>query len=187
VYQNKPTRKQGQDVRNVPTYTLPEAAAILGINRWTLAEWYEGPNPLLKPSATYLDAGNMKLLSFRNLEEAYKLHLLRTKFHMSMQYLQKALVDARKESHSEHPLLDKKLIVFKYLTLDAPAQGKKPRRMIPLGTPAQMTLYIPDVIHTWGKRIVEDSHGKAQQIFPWVNADVDEVSRPVSLNANVMS
>ena len=35
---NKPTRKPRQDARTLPTYTLPEAASILAINRWTLAD-----------------------------------------------------------------------------------------------------------------------------------------------------
>ena len=187
MFHHKPTRKPRQDVRNLPTYTIPEAAGILAINRWTLSDWYEGQFPLLKASGTYQDNGNMKLLSFRDLEEAYKVHLLRTKFGKSMQYLQSALVDLREETGSEHPLLDNKLLVFKYLALDKPAHGKKPRRMIPLGTPVQMTLYIPDVIETWGKRIVEDSAGKAEQIFPWRDAETDDISRPVSINADVLS
>src|SRR6266702_1116582 len=187
MFHNKPTRKPRQDSRTLPTYTVPEAASILAINRWTMAEWYDGSDPLLKASGSYLDNGNIRLLSFRDLEEAYKVQLLRTKHSKSMQYLREALVDARKESKSEHPLLDHKVLVFKFLALDAPAKGKNPRRMIPLGTPMQMSLYLPDVIETWGKRIVEDEHGKGKQIFPWWNAKADDISRPVSVSPEVLS
>ena len=187
MFLNKPSRKPRQDARTLPTYTIPEAAVCLGINRWTLTEWYDDPDPLLKPSGTYLNNGNIKLLSFRDLEEAYKVHLLRTRHQKSMQYLQRALVDARKETKSEHPLLDNKLVVFNFLALDKPAKGKKPRQMIPLGTPAQMSLYIPDVIETWGKRILEDDEGKGMLIFPWKQSATDDVSRPVSLDAGVLS
>jgi uncharacterized protein (DUF433 family) len=187
MFHNKPTRKPRQDARTLPTYTLPEAASILAINRWTLADWYEGEDPLLKASGTYLDNGTIKLLSFRDLEEAYKVQLLRTKHSKSMQYLQRALPDARRESGSEHPLLDHKVLVFDHLALDTPAKGKRPRRMIPLGAPAQMTLYLPDVIETWGKRIVEDEKGRGKQIFPWRNAKNDDVSRPVSVSPEVLS
>jgi uncharacterized protein (DUF433 family) len=187
MFQNKPTRGPRQDVRTLPTYTIPEAAVCLAINRWTLSAWYDGSDPLLKPSGTYQNKGNIKLLSFRDLEEAFKVHLLRTKFQKSMQYLQKALVDARKKTKSEHPLLDDKMLVFDYLALDIPAKGKTPRQMIPLGTPVQMSLYIPDVLETWGKRIVEDGEGKAEQIFPWAEAATDDVSRPVSITPNVLS
>ncbi len=184
---NKPTRKPRQDSRNVPTYTLPEAAGILAISRWTLLEWYEGAHPLLKASGTYLDKGSIKLLSFRDLEEAYKVHLLRNKHGKSMQYLQRALVDARRLTKSEHPLLDFELVVFDKLALDKPAQGKHPRKMIPLGASNNVSLYIPTVVDTWGHRILEDSEGKGEQIFPWKEAATDDISRPVSINADVLS
>jgi uncharacterized protein (DUF433 family) len=187
VLSNKPYRIGRQDARTLPTYTIPEAAAMLAINRWTLAEWYEGPKPLLKASGSYLDNGNIKLLSFRDLEEVYKVHLLRTIHGKSMQYLQLALVDARKVSKSEHPLLDFETLVFKHLALDMPPKGKNPRKMIPLGSTAQMSLYIPAVIETWGRRIIQDSKGKGEQIFPWKDAKTDGESRPVSINANVLS
>jgi len=160
---------------------------MLAVNRWTLADWYEEPRPLLKASGTYLNKGNIRLLSFRDLEEVYKVHLLRTVHGKSMQYLQSALVDARKLTRSEHPLLDFQILVFKHLGLDMPPKGRQPRKMIPLGSSTQMSLYIPDVIETWGKRIVQDSEGKGQQIFPWKESSTDEVSRPVSINANVLS
>jgi uncharacterized protein (DUF433 family) len=184
---NKPSRKPRQDARNLPTYTIPEAASMLAINQWTLSDWYAEPRPVLVASGTYLDKGHIKLLSFRDLEEAYKVHLLRNVHGKSMQYLQSALVDARKITRSDHPLLDYEIIVFKHLGLDMPPQGKQPRKMIPLGSSTQMSLYIPDVVETWGKRIVPDSKGKGQQIFPWKEASTDEVSRPVSINANVLS
>jgi uncharacterized protein (DUF433 family) len=187
MLQHKPTRKLRQDVRTLPTFTIPEAAVYLAINRWTLTDWYEGPDPVLKASGTYQNNGSIKLLSFRDLEEAYKLHLLRTKFHYSMQYLQRALIDARRESKSDHPLLDNKMIVFNYLALDRPARGEQPRQLIPLGTSVQMSLYIPDVLDTWGKRIIADSEGKAEQIFPWKRSATDDVSRPVSMSASVLS
>jgi uncharacterized protein (DUF433 family) len=151
-----------------------------------MGDWYDGSSPLLNASATYQNNGNIKLLSFRDLEEAYKVHLLRNKLGKSMQYLQDALVDARKLSKSEHPLLDCKMLVFKRLALELPATKKKPLRMVALGEP-QMSLYIPDVIETWGKRIVEDDKGKATQIFPWKRDDTDDESRPVSISADVLS
>ena len=187
VLPNKPSRKPHQDARTLPTYTIPEAAAMLAINRWTMTDWYEGPRPVLMPSGTYLNKGHIKLLSFRDLEEAYKVHLLRTKHGKSMQYLQAAFVDARKITKSKHPLLDFQIIVFKQLGLDMPPKGKHPRKMIPLGSASQMTLYIPDVVEAWGHRIMQDTQGRGQQIFPWKEADTDEVSRPVSIDANVLS
>lgn len=187
VLTNKPSRESRQDIRAVPTYTIPEAAAALAINRWTLGSWYEGPDPLLKASGTYLDNGTIKLLSFRDLEEVYKVHLLRTVHGKSMQYLQQALVDLRKQTKSEHPLLTHVVRVLDHLALDKPATKTKPRQIIPLGAGKHRTLYIPEVAEAWGHRIVADEHGDGRLIFPWRDAKVDGVSRPVSISANVHS
>ncbi len=188
MLRNKPTRQPRQDVRTVPTYTIREAATYLAINQWTLYDWYDGPSPLLKASGTYQGGGNIKLLSFRDLEEAYKVHLLRNKFGQSMQYLQGALVDARRVTKSDHPLLEFKMIVFKRLAVELPAKGKRPMRMIPLGSDAQqMSMYIPDVLDVWGKRIVSDESGRAEQIYPWTDSATDDVSRPVSISSQVLS
>ena len=106
LFKHKPEIQEGQDIRTLPTYTIPEAAEYLGIDSWTLGSWYWGSEPLLKASGNYGDQ-RFALLSFRDIDEAYKLHLLRTKYEYSMQYLRGALVDARRESKSEHPLLEK--------------------------------------------------------------------------------
>jgi uncharacterized protein (DUF433 family) len=187
MLRNKPVLEKGQDIRTLPTYTIPEAGKYLAIESWTLLSWYSHPDPLLKNSGWYGDTQSFALLSFQDIEEAYKVHLLRTKFGYSMQYLRKALVDARLESKSEHPLLDHRMLVFDYLAIEKPANGRRTKQLIPLGAPYQKPLYIPEVVETWGKRIESDQTGKAKQIFPWKDAKTDEVSRPVSINADVLS
>jgi uncharacterized protein (DUF433 family) len=158
------------------------------MDAWTLLNWYSQRDPLLKPSGWYGDkATGFALLSFRDLEEAYKLHLLRTRFGLSMQYLRNALSDARESTNSEHPLVDKKLIVFNYLAWDKPSRGKSPRKMIPLGIPGGKSLCIPEVVDVWGKRIIVNSNGVTQRIFPWRNFSEYDNSRPVSLDPEVMS
>ncbi len=187
MYRKKPTRKPGEDLYTFPTYTIPEAAEELGIDGWTLLNWYSKREPLLKPSAWYGDDKAFALLSFRDLEEAYKLHLLRTKFGQTMQYLQKALKEARNESKSDHPLIDCKLIVFSYLALDKPARGRGARKMLPLGFAGTKSQLIPEVVETWGRRIVSDAKGKTLRIFPWRMAKTDDHSRPVSMDPEVLS
>jgi uncharacterized protein (DUF433 family) len=188
LYKHKPTLESGQDVRTLPTYTIPEAAEYLAIDAWTLLDWYSKRDPVLKPSGWYGDVQAFALLSFENLEEAYKVHLLRTKFGYSMQYLRKALADARRESKSDHPLVDRKcrLYIYDHLALETGGRGRRPRRMVALGA-RHKPLYIGEVVKTWGKRIVTDSKGRTKQIFPWRFAAKDEDSRPVSLQPDVMS
>jgi uncharacterized protein (DUF433 family) len=187
MFRKKPTRKPGEDLYTFPSHTIPEAAEALGIDGWTLLSWYSKREPLLKPSAWYGESKSFQLLSFRDLEEAYKLHLLRTKFGQSMQYLQKALKDARRESKSEHPLIECKLVVFSYLALDKPARGRGSREMLPLGFSGTKSQLIPEVVDAWGRRIVADRKGKTVRIFPWRLAKTDNDSRPVSIDPEVMS
>jgi uncharacterized protein (DUF433 family) len=187
MFRKKPTRKAGEDLYTFPSHTIPEAAEALGIDGWTLLSWYSKQDPLLKPSGWYGDEQAFALLSFRDLEEAYKLHLLRTKFGQTMQYLQKALKDARKETKSEHPLVECKLIVFNYLALDKPARGRGSRKVLPLGFSGTKSQLIPEVVDAWGRRIVADKKGKTIRIFPWRLAKTDNDSRPVSIDPDVMS
>jgi uncharacterized protein (DUF433 family) len=184
MYKNKPTREPGQDIRTLPTYTIPEAAEYLGFDTWMLFDWYSGPDPVLKPSG-YYSGGPMALLSFEDIEEAYKLYMLRTKFGYSMQYLRKALADARQKSKSDHPLIDHKIVAFTYLALYC-REGRKGETVVALG-PKQMSLYIAEVVDTWGKRIIADRKGRTRQIFPWRYAHDDDRSRPVSLDPDVLS
>jgi len=190
LYKHKPALKSGQDLRTLPTYTIPEAAEYLAIDAWTLLDWYSKREPVLKPSGWYGEAEAFALLSFENLDEAYKVYLLRTKYHYSMQYLRKALADARRESGSDHPLIDPqcRIYVFDHLALETKARRgiQRPHKMIPLGA-RHKPFYIGEVVKTWGTRIIEDSKGRTKQIFPWRFAAKDEQSRPVSLQPDVMS
>jgi len=185
LYKHKPTRQPGQKLETLPTYTIPEAAQYLAIDPWTLLDWYSKRDAILKPSGWYGEAQAFALLSFRDLEEAYKVYLLRTKFGYSMQYLRKALVHARLESKSDHPLIDQKMIAFDCLALFKRGVGRRTRHVIALGS--HKSLYIPEVVDTWGKRIVADSKGRTKQIFPWRFAKTDDESRPVSIQPDVMS
>jgi len=182
MLRHTPIRKPGQNVATLATYTIPEAAAFLAMQSRTLFEWYSGEFPILKPSAHY---GAMSLLSFRDLEEAYKVHLLRTKHRFPLQYLRKAMKDAREKSGSDHPLLDVEIDVMDRLALIIPGRGRRRRRAVTLGDPS-VPDYFPEVVRAWGRRISKGSKGEVQ-LFPWRFAKSDDESRPVSLNPEVMS
>lgn len=182
-----PELQEGQDVRNLPAYTIPEAAHALAIDAWTLTSWYSGRDPILKNSGWYGQAQSIALLSFQDVDEAYRVFLLRHRFRYSMQYLKKALVHARYDTKSEHPLITHRILVFDYLALERPGHEGADRQMVPLGTPYEKPLYIPEVVDVWGKRIAMDNEGRGTQIYPWKFAKTDEYSRPVAIDPNVMS
>jgi len=182
MWRFKPIRQRGQHIETLPSFTIPEAAVFLAIPRRTLFDWYVGQNPALKPSGSY---GDISLLSFRDVEEAYKLHILRDKEHFSLQYLRDALSEARKHCGSEHPLIDDDIVVMNKLVMNIPGRGRRPRKSIGLASPERPD-YFPEVVKTWGKRIVTDRRGGIT-IFPWRYFETDDKSRPVSMNADVMS
>ena len=144
----------------------------------TLRSWYLGVEPLLVPSA---HLGKVSLLSFRDLEEAYKLYLLRVKFDFSFPTLREALGAARKATSDSHPLLNSDLRVFRAnLVINLPARGRRREQTLQLSGPRQLTMR--EVVDTWGKRI--DS---GRTIFPWRFLKSDDDSRPVIVDPEVMS
>jgi uncharacterized protein (DUF433 family) len=187
VYYNKPTRQPRQPKAEVPTYTIPEAATFLAMSSATLYSWYASEHPILRASG-YLKIGQssvntyIALLSFRDLEEAYKIHLLRFRHRKSLQYLRVAMSDARRKTESEHPLLTHEIDVMQRLALIIPGRGKRARRAITLGD-SSVPDYIPEVVKTWGVRISKTR----DEMFPWRYAAEDDVSTPVAMNPDVMS
>lgn len=180
MLKHKPARRPGQDIRTLPTYTIPEAAAFLAIPRRTLASWYEGEDPILKASGRI---GTTHLLSYRDLEEAYRLYLLRERFHFSFQFLRWSMRNARRMFRSQHPLqrADAVKECLQDLVYDKPSRGKRPRTITSLGkTPGQEL--IQEVANLFAERI-----DTGRFIFPWRFAATDHESRPVSMNPRIMS
>lgn len=180
MLKNKPIRKPGQDIRALPTYTIPEAASFLAINTRTLQSWYEERNPILAASGQY---GDIHLLSYADLEEAYRVYLLREKYHYSLQFLRKSMWNARRMFNSQHPLqrADAIKACLRDLVYDKPARGSRPRTITSLGRmPGQQ--FVDEVVDLFAERIDAGSF-----IYPWRFAASDDQSRPVSINPHIMS
>jgi uncharacterized protein (DUF433 family) len=180
MLRNKPTRKPGQDLRTVPTYTVPEAAGFLAINPRTMLSWYEGEEPILHASG---NMGAIHLLSYKDIEEAYRVYLLREKSGFSLQFLRKSMSNARKMFHCQHPLqrVDAVKECLDDLVYDKAARGRSPRTVTSLGkTPGQQI--VKEVVDLFAERIVN-----GEFIFPWRFASDDHDSKPVSMNPHIVS
>jgi uncharacterized protein (DUF433 family) len=180
MLKNKPIRRRGEDLRDLPTYTIPEAASFLAISQRTLSSWYTGSQPVLLASGRY---GDMYLLSYRDLEEAYRVHLLRGRYGFSFQKIRLALCNARTMFRSRHPLQRAEAVknCFSDLVYDRPARGKTPRTITSLCEhPGQQ--FVTEVVDLFGERIVA-----GEFIYPWRFAAEDRQSRPVSMNPHIMS
>lgn len=180
MLRHKPVRRAGQDIRTLPTYTIPEAAVFLAIPRRTLASWYEGEDPILKASGKY---GLAHLLSYRDIEESYRVYLLRERFKFSFQFLRCSMHNARRMFRSRHPLqrADAVKECLHDLVYDKPARGKRPRTVTSLGRKPGQEI-IEEVANLFAERIES-----GRFIFPWRFAATDHLSRPVSMNPRIMS
>lgn len=126
------------DPRNVPTYSIPEAAHYVRIPPETLRSWVIGRpyqteagkkwfEPLIK-----LPNRKIRLLSFINLAEAHVLSACRKKHKIPLPKIRAALEYVGQQFQSEHPLIDREfetngisLFVTQLGTLiDASAQGQ---------------------------------------------------------------
>ena len=157
MLEKKPIRKPGQKISLLPTYTIPEAATFLAITRRTLFSWYEGNDPILKASAMH---GSIHLLSYRDLEEAYKVYLLRERFDFSLQFLRllrRSMRNARRMFRSQHPLQRADAIkeCLKDLIYDQPARGRRPRTVTSLGQKPGQQL-VEEVADLFAERIIPD-------------------------------
>jgi uncharacterized protein (DUF433 family) len=102
------------DVREMPAYTIAEAAHYLCIPKATISAWVRG--------TTYTDRGKRKtfhrvielpdkslnLLSFYNLAEAHVLRALRTEYKIRLQPIRKALDFVKRERNWNRPLIQEK-------------------------------------------------------------------------------
>ena len=126
------------DPRELPCYTIPEAAKHLRMPPATLRSWVRGRNyptssglRRFKPLVELPDP-NRPLLSFLNLAEAHVLSACRRRYQVPLPSIRRALNYIAKELNSEHPLLESEfetdgvgLFVTKLGQLiDATAQGQ---------------------------------------------------------------
>ena len=96
VFMRKPNRNSAceptLDLRDIPTYTIPEAALFLGIPQRTLSGWYSSRNGMLRASGSGTKG---RLLSFNDLVETYSIFLLRSHHRLTMQAIRKGRIDVR--------------------------------------------------------------------------------------------
>lgn len=163
-----------RDPRDVPNYTLPEAARWLGLVPNTLRVWLRGQDyrtktgkrraqPVVHPAST-----EPLGLSFWNLVECSVLATIRKQHEVSLQKVRRALAYVGKELGKQRPLIEQDfstdgvgLFVEHYGNLiDASQQGQTAMRQI---LEAGLT------------RIERDDAGLAVRLFPWRTKDPNEL------------
>lgn len=171
-----------RDPRDLPNYTLSEAARWLGLVENTLRVWCRGQDYVTKAGKRRAHpvvhpAGVQPLgLSFWNLVECSVLATIRKQHEVSLQKVRKALAYVGKELGKRRPLIEQEfstdgvgLFVEHYGKLiDASQKGQVAMRQI---LEAGLT------------RIERDEAGLASRLFPW-RSDPHE-SRVVAVDPRV--
>jgi uncharacterized protein (DUF433 family) len=146
--------------------------------------WFSSERGLIKPAGGY---GKANLLSFRNLTEAYMLEVLRKVYGFPLRSLRKSLVIAKRETKTDHPLLEADIrVFFNSLVLNQPARGRRGRQVLNLSRGGNQ-LAIPVMVDELAKRILLDEKRMPYRIYPWRFMAQDDASRPVAIDPEVLS
>jgi uncharacterized protein (DUF433 family) len=152
---------KGRDPRDVPTYTIREAAQYMLLPDSTLREWVGGRARVIMPPV-----GHPPMLSFWNLVEAYVLATIRRQHRVPLQRVRKALRYVEKELGSKRPLIEQEFLT-NGLDLFVNAFGGLVNAS-KAGQTAMRTLLEASL-----QRVHRDPSGLADRIFPWAR-DPDE-------------
>lgn len=175
----------GRDPRDVPAYSVVEAAGFLRLPPSTLRQWVQGQKyrtgtgqrrarPVIR-----IPTGQPPTLTFWNLAEAHVLAAIRREHGVSLQSTRKALDYVASELEHDHPLIGQdfltdgmSLFIERLETMadtdagvrsliDATHQGQLAARQLLEGALA---------------RVSRDTHGLIERIYPWVK-HLDEPRR----------
>lgn len=174
-----------RDLREVPMYTLAEAAHHLGLPRATLRSWVHGrkytargeqafsPGIIMPPDHPADDR-----LSFTNLVEAHVLRALRFEHDVPMKLVRRALEYAEREFRIERLLISDQLCA-------APGEMflKEYGRLLSLTVSGQLA--IERVLESFLRRLARDIHGVPIRLYPFVGTEVCDDRRVVTIDPRI--
>lgn len=172
------------DPREVPTYTLTEAAHYTSVPLQTLRSWVAGRSYQTsvgaKRSKPIIIRPNAKspLLSFTNLVEIHILDAIRRKHNVPMYKVRTALDYIEKQFSSKHPLA-KEVFETDGLDLFVEKWGEL------INVSRQGQIEIRELLHTHLNRIEHDASGLARRLFPFSRIQKEETPRVVVIDSFV--
>jgi len=172
------------DPRDVPTYSIPEAAHYLSIPASTLRSWVKGrsyptskgskrSHPIIK-----LPDRRFALLSFYNLVEAHVLSALRRDHQIALPHIRRAVSYVSKQLGCPRPLIEREfetdgvaLFVRRLDSLvDVTAEGQQVMR---------------EVVEAHLRRVERDEEGLVRRVFPFTRSRTLEAPRLVAIDSRV--
>ena len=172
------------DSRDLPIYSLSQAARYLHIPQTTLRSWMLGRRfPRLEgtgfsePLIQRPDPGDDRV-SFTNLIEAHVLHALRVRHGVTMRAVREALEYAQREFKIDRLLIREELRA-------APGELflAEYGRLLSLSPAGQFAM--EKVLHAYLKRVVRDAEGLPLRLYPFTSPDGGEDRRVISIDPRI--
>ena len=165
------------DRRDLPTYSLTEAAQYLTIPASTIRYWSAGRDGV---SDALISAAQRTplALSFRNLVELHVLGAIRRRFAVSMPSVRKSLTYVRKQFNVDRPLL-----AYEFETDGVHLFVQHYGQLINATLDGQAEMR--DVLAASLRRIERDDHGFPIRLFPFTRNAIENAPRLVVIDPEV--
>ena len=164
------------DPREMPAYTVPEAAHYLGLPVSTVRYWSAGRDSY----KALISAAEKRpiILSFLNLVELHLLAAIRRKHAVSMPSVRRAIEYLKKRYHSNHPLLAKELETDG-LDIFISNYGQ----LINISKDGQTAMR--HVMEAALKRIERDNNNIPIKLYPFTRAQIDDAPSVIMIDPAV--
>ena len=164
------------DRREIPAYSVAEAAHYLGVPKSTLRAWFAGQR---KFRAVIRPADPKRLgLSFSNLVEAYVLAAIRRKHHIGLPTIRRGLRFLTERLGSKRPLLEQKFAtkgVELYVELG---------QIINIARDGQIEM--AELIRSYLERVERDPKGVPIKLYPFMRSQpLGEQPRTIVIDPEV--
>lgn len=158
------TAFDSKDPRDIPAYSVGEAAHYLGVPKSTLRSWFAGQAQVdgRRFQAVIRPADPKSLgLSFSNLVEAYVLSAIRRKHKIGLPTIRKGLTFLTKQFGSDRPLLQEQ-----FATHGAQLFVERLGQVINLSKNGQVEMH--DLILAYLERVERDTKGLPIKLYPFM-------------------
>ena len=157
------------DPRDIPAYSISEAAHYLGVPTSTLRSWFAGQtyhhdgerrqfHAVIRPADPKSHS-----LSFSNLVEAYVLTAIRRKHHIGLPTIRRSINYLVKKLGSKRPLLEEQ-----FATHGADLFVERVGQIINLSKNGQIE--IADLIRAYLERVERDAKGVPIKLYPFMRS-----------------
>ena len=157
------------DPREIPAYSMSEAAHYLGVPVSTLRSWFVGQTYAHRGERRQFHAvirpadPKSKSLSFSNLVEAYVLTAIRRKHHIGLPTIRRGLAYLTEKFGSKRPLLEEQ-----FATNRVDLFVERLSQIINISKNGQLEM--ADLIRAYLERIERDAKGLPIKLYPFMRS-----------------